>query len=104
MKRSQLIVLGFILVAISGLTYYIHYLVFRDIHHILIFLVSDLAFMFLEVLLVVIIIERVLARREKQPVMAKLNMIAGAFFPKWAMSCSSSWPGAMTNTPKCARA
>jgi hypothetical protein len=41
---------------------------------------SDLGFVFLEVFLVVIVIERVLARREKGGMLSKLNMVVGAFF------------------------
>ncbi|MFH1662965.1 MAG: hypothetical protein ABH934_03505 [Chloroflexota bacterium] len=80
MKRSDLFILAAILVAISTLAYYIHYIIFKDPHHIFIFLVSDLAFVFLEVFLVVLVIERLLARREKQAMLNKLNMVAGAFF------------------------
>ena len=53
---------------------------FRDIHHIFIYLIGDLAFLPLEVLLVVLVIERILARRERQAVLRKLNMVVGAFF------------------------
>jgi hypothetical protein len=67
-------------VALSGLLYFVHYLIFRDVHHIFIYLLGDLAFLPLEVLLVVIIIERVLARREMQAKLEKLNMVVGAFF------------------------
>ena len=80
MKRSDFIILATILVVTSSLAYYIHFLVFRDPHHIFIFMLGDLAFVFLEVFLVVLIIERVLARREKQAVLKKLNMVAGTFF------------------------
>lgn len=80
MKRSDLTIMGLILVALSVLTYYIHYLIFRDPHHIFIFLVEDIAFVFLEVLLVGMVLERILARREKQHMFTKLNMVAGAFF------------------------
>jgi hypothetical protein len=58
----------------------VHYLVFRDIHHIFIYMVGDLAFLPLEVLLVGIIIERILSRREKQEKLQKLNMVIGTFF------------------------
>ena len=67
-------------VALSGLLYFVHYLIFRDVHHIFIYLLGDLAFLPIEVLLVVIIIERVLARREMQAKLEKLNMVVGAFF------------------------
>jgi hypothetical protein len=69
-------------VALSAILYFIHYLIFRDIHHIAIYLLGDLAFLPLEVLLVVIIIEHLLARREMQAKLEKLNMVVGAFFSK----------------------
>jgi len=74
------IYLAIAFVALSALVYSIHYLIFRDIHHIFIYMVGDLAFLPLEVLLVVVIIERLLARREKQAKLEKLNMVVGAFF------------------------
>lgn len=81
MKRySTFIFIAFVFIAASGLTYFIHYLIFRDVHHIFIYLVGDLAFLPLEVFLVVIVIERILARREKQAIRHKLNMVVGAFF------------------------
>jgi len=80
-KRFSFVVyLAIAFVALSGLLYFVHYLIFRDVHHIFIYLLGDLAFLPLEVLLVVIIIERVLARRERQAKLEKLNMVMGAFF------------------------
>jgi len=43
-------------------------------------MIGDLGFLPLEVLLVVLIIERVLARRAQQEKLQKLNMVMGAFF------------------------
>jgi len=43
-------------------------------------MLGDLAFLPLEVFLVVVVIERVLASREKQAILQKLNMVVGAFF------------------------
>ncbi|MFA6771806.1 MAG: hypothetical protein WCS74_04085 [Dehalococcoidales bacterium] len=80
MKRSELALLALVLVGISVITYYVHYLIFRDPHHIFIFLVGDIAFVFLEVFLVGMVLERILARREKKAMLGKLNMVAGAFF------------------------
>ncbi len=68
------------LIALSGLIYVIHYAIFHDVHHIFIYMVGDLAFLPLEVFLVIIVVERLLARREKQALMQKLNMVVGAFF------------------------
>ncbi len=81
MKRYRtFILIAGIFIALSGLTYFIHYLIFRDVHHIFIYMVGDLAFLPLEVFLVVIVIERIIARREKQAILNKLNMVVGAFF------------------------
>jgi hypothetical protein len=66
--------------AISALLYYIHFLIFQDAHHIYIYLLGDIAYLPIEVFLVVVVIERVLTRREKQSVLYKLNMAIGAFF------------------------
>jgi hypothetical protein len=80
MKRSTFLVIAGIFIAASGLMYLIHYLIFRDVYHIFFYLIGDLAFLPLEVFLVVIVIERILSRREKQAQFQKLNMVIGAFF------------------------
>ena len=81
MKRwNWQIVLGISLLVFSVLFYLLHYLIFRDPHHIFIYLVGDVAFVFIEVLLVTLIIHRVLEEREKRARLEKLNMVIGAFF------------------------
>jgi hypothetical protein len=79
-RFSWQLVLGMTLIALSALVYVIHYLIFRDVHHILIYLVGDIAFVFIEVLMVTLIIHEVLNLREKRAIMEKLNMVIGAFF------------------------
>jgi hypothetical protein len=74
------IVAGLALVFLSALAYYIHFLMFRDAHHIFIYLVGDIAFVFIEVLLVSMILDQLLHNREKQTLLFKLNMIIGLFF------------------------
>lgn len=74
------VTLGLILIALTVLVYYVHFLVFRDLHHIAIFFVGDIAFVFFEVLLVTLVIYRLLHHREKQALRNKLNMLVGAFF------------------------
>lgn len=71
---------GLIFVAASVLTYTLHYVIFRDLHHIFIYMIGDFGFLFIDVLLVVLLIERVLARKEKQALIKKLNMVIGSFF------------------------
>jgi hypothetical protein len=72
--------LGLILIALSATVYYIHYLIFRDARHIFLYLIGDIAFVFIEVLLVTIVIHRLLAVREKKALLKKMNMVIGAFF------------------------
>jgi hypothetical protein len=79
-RFSFVIYLAIAFLVVSAIAYFIHYLIFRDVHHIFIYMVGDLAFLPLEVLLVVLIIERVLTHREKQSKLQKLNMVVGAFF------------------------
>jgi len=74
------LLLASVFLVTSTLFYYAHYLIFRDPHHIFIYLLGDVAFLPLEVFLVVIVIERILSRREKQAMLYKLNMAIGAFF------------------------
>jgi len=81
MKKSLWqIRLGVILVALSAVFYLIHFAIFRDAHHIFLYLIGDIAFVFIEVLMVTMIIHEVLKLREKRALMEKLNMVIGAFF------------------------
>jgi len=82
MKRlfNWQVLLGLSLIALSTLVYFIHYLIFRDAHHIFIYLIGDIAFVFLEVLLVTLVLHQLLHYREKKVMLNKLNMVIGAFF------------------------
>lgn len=79
-KLSKQIWFGVTLIFLSALTYYIHYLIFHDAHHIFIYMVGDIAFVFIEVLMVSLIIHKLLEEREKKNRLEKLNMIIGVFF------------------------
>jgi hypothetical protein len=72
--------LGLGLIFLSAFVYFVHYLIFRDMHHIFIYLIGDIGFVFLEVLLVTLIIHQLLVQREKQMLIKKLNMVIGVFF------------------------
>jgi hypothetical protein len=81
MKRlSWEIKLGLILILSSTLLYLIHYVIFRDYYHIFVYLLGDIAFLPVEVLLVTLIIHRLLSNMEKRTRLEKLNMVIGAFF------------------------
>jgi len=79
-RYAKFFILGGIFVATSALLYYIHYRTFHDLHHIFIYMVGDLAFLPLEAFIVVVVIERIFAYREKRAMLSKLNMVIGAFF------------------------
>jgi len=74
------ILFGVSLVLLSAAVYGVHYLIFKDAHHIFIYLVGDIAFVFLEVLFVTLILHQVLSQREKRLMLNKLNMLIGIFF------------------------
>jgi hypothetical protein len=81
MKRlSWQVLLGMSLIVLSAFFYFLHYLIFRDSHHIFIYLIGDIAFVFVEVLLVTLIIHRVFEEREKKARLEKLNMVIGVFY------------------------
>lgn len=74
------VILGLVLLVSSALLYYFHYLIFRDAHHIFLYLIGDIAFVFIEVLLVTLVLHNLLVYREKKSLLKKLNMVIGAFF------------------------
>ena len=74
------IILGLSLVVLSVIFYFIHYAIFRDLHHIFVYMIGDIAFVFIEVLLVTLIIHQLLSVREKRARLEKLNMVIGVFF------------------------
>jgi hypothetical protein len=82
MKRffNWQIILALILILLSVLFYFIHYFIFRDLHHIFIYLIGDIAFLFIDVLIVMLVLHRLLVYREKQSIRKKLNMVIGTFF------------------------
>lgn len=78
--------LAALLIVLSFVTYVIHFLVFRDPHHIGIFLVGDIAFVFVEVLLVYLVLEELLERKERRQRLSKLDSLIGIFFSEVGMN------------------
>jgi hypothetical protein len=74
------ILLGVALILLSAILYSIHYAIFKDAHHIYIYLLGDIAFIPIEVLLVTLIINGLLSQREKRSRLEKMNMVIGSFF------------------------
>lgn len=82
MKRffNWQVMLGLVLIALSAAVYFIHYIIFRDARHIILYLIGDIAFVFIEVLLVTLVIHGLLEYRDKKSLLNKLNMVIGAFY------------------------
>ncbi len=81
MKRYKWqVFMGLSLIVISGALYFAHYRIFGDLQHIFIYLLGDIAFLPIEVLLVTLIINQLLSAREKRSLLKKLNMVIGVFF------------------------
>lgn len=71
---------GLVLISLSLLFYFLHYFIFRDTHQIFLYLITDIGFLFIQVLVVGLIIDQLLTNREKDIRMEKLNMVIGIFF------------------------
>ena len=92
------ILFGLLLVLLSVFFYVVHFAIFRDAHHIFIYLLGDVAFVFVEVLLVTLIIHQVLSEREKRSMLKKLNMVIGAFFSEVGLNLLKYFGAFDTNT------
>jgi hypothetical protein len=80
MTRRDIVILSLLLVAAAAALHFVHYLIFRDAHHIAIYLLGDIAFLPLEVLFVTLIVDRMLAARDAASRRHKMNMVIGVFF------------------------
>jgi len=72
--------LGLFLVILSAMFYFLHYAIFRDPYHIFIYMLGDLAFVPIEIVVVTLIVHRLLEERERHIMREKLNLIIGVFF------------------------
>lgn len=79
-KNQKYILFAALLVILSGIVYYFHYLVFQDPHHIFIYMLGDIAFVPIEVLLISMIIHHFLSDMDKKHRFQKLNMVIGVFY------------------------
>ncbi|MBF0215662.1 MAG: hypothetical protein HQL30_01565 [Candidatus Omnitrophica bacterium] len=68
------------LILVSASLYFVHFLIFRDKYHIFYYLLSDIAFLPVEVLIVSFILHKLLQVRERKAMLNKLNMVIGTFF------------------------
>jgi hypothetical protein len=64
----------------SALCYILQIVIFKDSRNTFFYLLQDLAFLPVQVLLVTLLVSELLSRREKSAMAHKLNMVIGAFF------------------------
>ena len=80
MKINWKIKLGILLLLLSFAIYTFAYFNFHEPDKVLFYIVIDLAFMPLDVLLVVIIVEGIINKKEKENILEKMDMIMSVFF------------------------
>jgi len=74
------IIFALSLIALSALLYLLDYIKFGDYKHILDFLLQNMAFLLIQVLLVTLILDWLVSYMDKQKHLKKVNMVMGAFF------------------------
>ena len=77
-KWTLMLAIG--LITLTAVLYILHFFIFHDPHHIGMFLLGDLAFLPIEVLLVTLILHQLLENRDREMRLEKLNMVIGTFF------------------------
>ena len=78
--KREITVMVIILVLLSAVLYSLHYLIFKDLHHVLIFFLGDIAFLPVEIVFVSLIFHKIIEEREKKNTLRKINMLIGVFF------------------------
>jgi len=79
-RRLGLAALIIGLLAASAVAYLIEFLAFGDARDIWFYTILDFAFLPIQVILVAIVIEGLLARHERRQLLRKMNMVIGTFF------------------------
>jgi hypothetical protein len=79
-RTNWLIGFGIALLALSLLMLGAHFILFEDIHWLEKYVVFELAFIPIDVIIVTLILESVLEARERKERLEKMNMVIGLFF------------------------
>jgi hypothetical protein len=78
--KSWYLLVGISLVALSAVFYMAQIYIFHDEHTTFFYMLQDLSFVPVNVLLVTLVLDRLLKSREKQNLLKKMNMVIGVFF------------------------
>jgi len=82
-RKEIITAIGLLVLAVA--LHLLHYAIFHDMHHLLLYGLGDLAFLPIEVLIVTFIFHRVLEWHNKKVIASKINMIIGSFFSEMGM-------------------
>jgi hypothetical protein len=74
------IIFGISLIALSAILYSSQIFIFKRPHDTFFYILQDLAFVPISVLIVTLILDQLLRMREKRAMLKKMNMVIGAFF------------------------
>jgi hypothetical protein len=90
-RPNWYIVLGCLLILFSVLSYIVQITIFHRTDDTFFYMLQDIAFLPMQVLLVTLIINELLRRREKRAILNKMNMVIGAFFSEVGTNLLSSF-------------
>lgn len=97
-QKKEFLIIGIGLIGLSLFLHYVHYLIFQDLHHTLIFLFADIAFIPMEVFFTTLVIDKLLEKREKEHLKDKLSMLIGVFFSELGIDILNTFVHADNNT------
>jgi len=79
-RQSWYVLLGWSLLVVSAIAYFVQIIIFRRTEDTFFYMLQDIAFVPVQVLLVTLILNELLRRREKRALLGKMNMAIGVFF------------------------
>lgn len=84
--KKRIVKVGLFLIVLSFLLHALHFVIFKDLKHIFVYLLGDIAFIPLEVFLVTVVIDQMMESREKEKRLKKVNMLIGLYFQESGLS------------------
>ncbi len=74
------LILGITLLVMSVAVYFTQYMAFHNLRDTFFYMLQDLAFVPVQVLLVMLLLDKLLQKKEKEALLNKMNMMIGVFF------------------------
>ncbi len=98
--RRWIILLSIAMVVVAAIFYAINFAIFRDGRNVWFYMLIDIAFLPLEVLVVGVIVERLLSRRQQRSLEHKMNMVIGTFYGEMGTELLSLLLPALKTAPE----